>query len=236
MGRYSQLYSAKMKNKILLVEDELDMSLIVADTLCAEGYDVATAADGASGLNKFITEGADLVIADVMMPKMDGFEMARLIRRKSVDIPIIFLTAKSGIDDVEKGFDLGANDYLRKPFELRELIARVKALLRSTTQFSVPVYQIGRYTFDTTTQKLIIDNHETELSNIEARLLELLAANIGRTVDASAMMTAIWQRDELSNRNSMHGYIHKLRQALRLDSNIAIVNQRAYGYMLTVAI
>lgn len=236
MGRYSQLYSAKMKNKILLVEDELDMSLIVADTLCAEGYDVATAADGASGLNKFITEGADLVIADVMMPKMDGFEMARLIRRKSVDIPIIFLTAKSGIDDVEKGFDLGANDYLRKPFELRELIARVKALLRSTTQFSVPVYQIGRYTFDTTTQKLIIDNHETELSNIEARLLELLAANIGRTVDASAMMTAIWQRDELSNRNSMHGYIHKLRQALRLDSNIAIINQRAYGYMLTVAI
>lgn len=236
MGRYSQLYSAKMKNKILLVEDELDMSLIVADTLCAEGYDVATAADGASGLNKFITEGADLVIADVMMPKMDGFEMARLIRRKSVDIPIIFLTAKSGIDDVEKGFDLGANDYLRKPFELRELIARVKALLRSTTQFSVPVYQIGRYTFDTTTQKLIIDNHEIELSNIEARLLELLAANIGRTVDASAMMTAIWQRDELSNRNSMHGYIHKLRHALRLDSNIAIINQRAYGYMLTVAI
>ena len=236
MGRYSQLYSAKMKNKILLVEDELDMSLIVADTLCAEGYDVATAADGASGLNKFITEGADLVIADVMMPKMDGFEMARLIRRKSVDIPIIFLTAKSGIDDVEKGFDLGANDYLRKPFELRELIARVKALLRSTTQFSVPVYQIGRYTFDTTTQKLIIDNHEIELSNIEARLLELLAAKIGRTVDASAMMTAIWQRDELSNRNSMHGYIHKLRQALRLDSNIAIINQRAYGYMLSVAI
>lgn len=236
MGRYSQLYSAKMKNKILLVEDELDMSLIVADTLCAEGYDVATAADGALGLNKFITEGADLVIADVMMPKMDGFEMARLIRRKSVDIPIIFLTAKSGIDDVEKGFDLGANDYLRKPFELRELIARVKALLRSTTQFSVPVYQIGRYTFDPTTQKLIIGNHEIELSNIEARLLELLAANIGRTVDASAMMTAIWQRDEPSNRNSMHGYIHKLRQALRLDSNIAIVNQRAYGYMLTVAI
>ena len=225
-----------MRNKILLVEDEPDMTLIVADTLCADGYDVVTAADGASGLNKFITEGADLVIADIMMPKMDGFEMARLIRRKSVDIPIIFLTAKSSIDDVEKGFDLGANDYLRKPFELRELIVRVKALLRSTTKLSVPVYQIGRYTFDTTTQKLIIDNHEIELSNIEARLLELLAANIGRTVDASAMMTAIWQRDELSNRNSMHGYIHKLRQALRLDSNIAIINQRAYGYMLTVAI
>lgn len=224
-----------MSNKILFVEDEEDLTLIVADTLRGQGYDVITAADGASGLNKFITEGADLVIADVMMPKMDGFEMARLIRRKSVDIPIIFLTAKSGIDDVEKGFDLGANDYLRKPFELRELIARVKALLRSTTQFSVPVYKIGRYTFDTTTQKLIIDNHEIELSNIEARLLELLAANIGKTVDASAMMTTIWQRDDLSNRNSLHGYIHKLRQVLRHDPSIAIVNQRSYGYMLTLS-
>lgn len=224
-----------MNNKILLVEDEPDMALIVTDTLRSEGYDVVAAQDGATGLNKFITEGANLVIADVMMPKMDGFEMARLIRLKSADIPIIFLTAKSGIDDVEKGFDIGANDYLRKPFELRELIARVKALLRSASKFSVSEYQIGRYIFDTTTQKLIIDDIETELSNIEARLLELLAANIGRTVDASAMMTAIWKRDEPCNRNSMHGYIHKLRHALSLDANIVIVNQRAYGYMLTVA-
>lgn len=222
-----------MKNKILLVEDEPDMSLIVADTLRGEGYDVAVAHDGALGLNKFMTEGADLVIADVMMPKIDGFEMARLIRRKSAYVPIIFLTAKSGIDDVEHGFDLGANDYLRKPFELRELIARIKALLRSASKSSVSIYRIGDYTFDTTTQKLTIGNSDYLLSNIEARLLELLAANIGSTVDASAMMTAIWQRDELSNRNSLHGYIHKLRHLLRHDPHIAIVNQRAYGYMLT---
>lgn len=225
----------KINNKILLVEDEPDMALIVTDTLRGEGYDVIVARDGASGLNKFFTDGADLVIADVMMPKMDGFEMAALIRRISADTPIIFLTAKSGIDDVEKGFDLGGNDYLRKPFELRELIARVKALLRSASESSVSAYLIGRYTFDISTQKLIIDDTETELSNIEARLLELLAANIGRTVDASAMMTAIWNRDEQSNRNSMHGYIHRLRNALSRDANIAIINQRAYGYMLTVS-
>ena len=222
-----------MKNKILLVEDEPDMALIVADTLRGEGYDVVVAKDGASGLNKFTTEGADLVIADIMMPKMDGFEMARLIRRKSAELPIIFLTAKSGIDDVERGFDLGANDYLRKPFELRELIVRIKALLRSATKSQVSIYRIGQYIFDSTTQKLAFDNRETVLSNIEARLLELLAANIGMTVDASAMMTAVWQRDELSNRNSLHGYIHKLRQLLRHDPSIAIVNQRSYGYMLT---
>lgn len=223
-----------MKNKILLVEDEPDMALIVADTLREEGYDVVVAKDGASGLNKFTVEGADLVIADIMMPKMDGFEMARLIRRKSADTPIIFLTAKSGIDDVERGFDLGANDYLRKPFELRELIVRIRALLRSASKSTDSCYRIGRYNFDIAIQKLIIDNREFLLSNIEARLLELLAANIGKTVDASAMMMAIWQRDNPSNRNSLHGYIHKLRQLLRHDPSIAIVNQRSYGYMLTL--
>lgn len=223
-----------MKNKILLVEDEPDMALIVADTLREEGYDVVVAKDGASGLNKFTVEGADLVIADIMMPKMDGFEMARLIRRKSADTPIIFLTAKSGIDDVERGFDLGANDYLRKPFELRELIVRIRALLRSASKSTDSCYRIGRYNFDIAIQKLIIDNREFLLSNIEARLLELLAANIGKTVDASAMMMAIWQRDDPSNRNSLHGYIHKLRQLLRHDPSIAIVNQRSYGYMLTL--
>lgn len=223
-----------MKNKILLVEDEPDMALIVADTLREEGYDVVVAKDGASGLNKFTVEGADLVIADIMMPKMDGFEMAWLIRRKSADTPIIFLTAKSGIDDVERGFDLGANDYLRKPFELRELIVRIRALLRSASKSTDSCYRIGRYNFDIAIQKLIIDNREFLLSNIEARLLELLAANIGKTVDASAMMMAIWQRDDPSNRNSLHGYIHKLRQLLRHDPSIAIVNQRSYGYMLTL--
>lgn len=223
-----------MKNKILLVEDDPDMALIVADTLREEGYDVVVAKDGASGLNKFTVEGADLVIADIMMPKIDGFEMARLIRRKSADTPIIFLTAKSGIDDVERGFDLGANDYLRKPFELRELIVRIRALLRSASKSTDSCYRIGRYNFDIAIQKLIIDSREFLLSNIEARLLELLAANIGKTVDASAMMMAIWQRDDPSNRNSLHGYIHKLRQLLRHDPSIAIVNQRSYGYMLTL--
>lgn len=225
-----------MRNKILLVEDEPDMTLIVADTLTAEGYDVVTAVDGASGLNKFITEGADLVIADIMMPKMDGFEMARLIRRKSVDIPIIFLTAKSSIDDVEKGFDLGANDYLRKPFELRELIVRIKALLRryDTNRGEDIKYPLGSYMFNVSTQTLSLDGKSVELSHFEARILELLATNIGKTVDASELMIAVWQRDEPSNRNSLHGYIHKLRRVLRHDPSISIINQRGFGYMLTI--
>ena len=225
-----------MKAKILFVEDERDLSLIVCDTLRQQGYEVAAAFDGIGGLAEYRAAGADLVVADVMMPRMDGFAMAKEIRRTSPDVPIIFLTAKSTIDDVEQGFDIGANDYLKKPFELRELLVRIKALLRNkaTSPGASSTYVMGGYRFDSTGQLLIFNGKETEISNIEARLLEKLAANIGRTVDASALMIAVWGRDEVSNRNSLHGYIHKLRRALRHDPDIRIVNQRGFGYMLSV--
>ncbi|MDE6359719.1 MAG: response regulator transcription factor [Muribaculaceae bacterium] len=226
-----------MKNKVLLVEDETDLSLIVADTLAGQGYEVVTAADGIDGLERFRSEGADIVIADVMMPRMDGFTMAKEIRKSSPSVPLLFLTAKSTIEDVEEGFDAGANDYLKKPFELRELIVRIKALLRrlGTNRSEDIKFPIGRYTFNATTQTLSFDGKIKELSHFEARILELLLLNIGRTVDASELMLSLWQRDEPSNRNSLHGYIHKLRRALRHDPSITIINQRGFGYMLAVS-
>ena len=225
-----------MSNKILFVEDEEDLTLIVADTLRGQGYDVITAADGIQGLVKFKSEGADIVVADVMMPKMDGFTMAKEIRKLSPTVPLLFLTAKSTIDDVEQGFEIGANDYLKKPFELRELIVRIKALLRryGDNRTEDIRFAIGAYTFNVTTQTLSFGNKETELSHFEAKILERLATNIGKTVDASELMIAIWQRDEQSNRNSLHGYIHKLRRALRHDPSISIINQRGFGYMLVI--
>lgn len=225
-----------MCSKILFVEDESDMSLIVSDTLRGQGYDVTTAGNGIEGIEKFKSEGADIIVADVMMPKMDGFAMAREIRRLSPEIPLIFLTAKSTVDDVEKGFETGADDYLKKPFELRELIIRIKALLRRHgSRHNAEIrFSIGRYIFDVTTQTLSLDGKEKELSHFEARILEKLASNIGKTVDASELMIAVWQRDEPSNRNSLHGYIHKLRRALRHDQAITIINQRGFGYMLAV--
>lgn len=225
-----------MSNKILFVEDEKDLTLIVADTLRGQGYDVITAADGIEGLEKFKTEDVDIVIADVMMPKMDGFTMAKEIRKLSPTVPLLFLTAKSAIDDVEKGFEIGANDYLKKPFELRELIVRIKALLRryDTNRGEDIKFSIGRYIFNVTTQTLSLEGRSVELSHFEAKILEQLATNIGKTVDASELMIAVWQRDKPSNRNSLHGYIHKLRQILRQDPSISIINQRGFGYMLTV--
>lgn len=225
-----------MSNKILFVEDEEDLTLIVSDTLRGQGYEVITAADGIEGLEKFKTEDADIVVADVMMPKMDGFTMAKEIRKISPTIPLLFLTAKSTIDDVEEGFEIGANDYIKKPFELRELIVRIKALLRryNTNRGEDIKFSIGRYIFNVTTQSLSLGERSEELSHFEAKILERLATSIGKTVDASELMIAVWQRDEPSNRNSLHGYIHKLRRALRQDPSISIINQRGFGYMLTI--
>lgn len=225
-----------MKNKILFVEDEADLTLIVADTLRGEGYEVATACDGIDGLNKFRTEGADIVVADVMMPRMDGFSMAREIKKLSPSVPLLFLTAKSTIDDVEEGFDIGANDYIKKPFELRELIVRIKALLRRCGNIRLDEikFSLGGYIFNVTAQILAFNGKEKPLSHFESKILECLASNIGKTVDASELMIAVWQRDDPSNRNSLHGYIHKLRRALRYDPSISIINQRGFGYMLTL--
>ncbi len=225
-----------MSNKILFVEDEEDLTLIVADTLRGEGYEVVTAVDGEDGLEKFKTEAADIVVADVMMPKMDGFTMAKQIRKLSPTVPLLFLTAKSTIDDVEQGFEIGANDYLKKPFELRELIVRIKALLRryGDNRTEDIRFAIGTYIFNVTTQTLSFGDKETELSHFEAKILERLATNIGKTVDASELMIAVWQRDEQNNRNSLHGYIHKLRRTMRHDPAISIINQRGFGYMLTI--
>lgn len=225
-----------MKNKVLFVEDEADLTLIVADTLRGLGYEVVTAADGVEGLDKYRSEGADIIVADVMMPRMDGFTMAKGIRKMSPEVPLLFLTAKSTIDDVEEGFAIGANDYLKKPFELRELIVRIKSLLKryGTNRQEDVKYHIGAYTFNVTTQTLLYEDESTELSHFESKILERLAANIGKTVDASELMIAVWQRDDPSNRNSLHGYIHKLRRALRHDPNISIINQRGFGYMLTI--
>lgn len=225
-----------MKNRILFVEDEADLTLIVADTLKEQGYEVVTASNGIQGLERFKSDGADIIVADVMMPGMDGFNMAREIRKLSPDVPLLFLTAKSTIDDIEEGFEIGANDYLKKPFELRELIIRIKALLRryGKSRNDDITFEIGQYILNITSQTLSLGDRRVELSHFEAKILEHLASNIGKTVDASELMLAVWQRDEQSNRNSLHGYIHKLRRVLRHDSSITIINQRGFGYMLTI--
>lgn len=223
-----------MKDRILLVEDDSTLSMIVSETLQRDGFEVMTAGDGEDGLRKFTRHGADLIIADVMMPRMDGFEMGRRIRQIDLNVPLLFLTAKSEIDDIVEGFELGGNDYLKKPFKMLELIVRIKALLRKNVIKEDNQFEIGDYTLDLSTQ--ILSHKDTggiELSLIEAKLLKELIVNVGYTVEASTIMQLIWQRDDPYSRNSLHGFIHKLRNYLRYDPSISLINQRGIGYMLT---
>lgn len=224
-----------MSDRILLVEDDSTLAMIVSETLQRDGFEVSTAVNGEEGLHKFTRSGADLIVADVMMPRMDGFEMGRRIRQIDRNVPLLYLTAKSEIDDIVEGFELGGNDYLKKPFKMLELIVRIKALLRRVTPEENHIFEIGLYTLDISAQTLTFAEKESiELSLIEAKLLKELIINAGHTVDASTMMRLIWQRDDPYSRNSLHGFIHKLRQYLRHDPSISIINQRGIGYMLAV--
>ena len=226
-----------MSNRILLVEDDSTLSMIISETLQRDGFDVMTATDGKDGLQKFARHGADLIVTDVMMPTMDGFEMGRRIRQVNRSVPLLFLTAKSEIDDIVEGFDLGGNDYLKKPFKMLELIVRIKALLRRNVGEENCRFEIGNYTLDLSSQTLLHPAlGSIELTLIEAKLLKELIVNVGQTVEASTMMQLIWQRDDPYSRNSLHGFIHKLRRYLRHDQSISIINQRGLGYMLAIKI
>lgn len=223
----------KAPTKILLVEDDTTLAMIVADTLQREKFDVVTATDGVKGLECFKAFDIGLVIADVMMPLMDGFTMVREIRTLDARVPVLFLTAKSQIEDVVEGFDIGGNDYLRKPFKILELVARVKALLRTVVPRSAELCYIGRYIFNPQAQTLTLPQVGTvQLSHIEACLLRQLYDNINENVSSDSLERILWNRQNLWSRNSLHGFIHKLRHYLRHDPAVKILNQRGIGYKL----
>lgn len=226
-------------NRILLVEDETTLAMIISETLAGEGYEIAVAKNGIEGLEMYRHSGADIVVADVMMPKMDGFEMARQLRSFDADVPLLFLTARSTIDDIVEGFEIGANDYLKKPFKMKELIVRIKALVRRTSKSQSHsdsnIIKLGLYSFNPATQQLTIRERSIELTHFETKILNALSLHINETVEASVLMELVWQRDDIYNRNSLHGFIHKLRRHLRHDPTVAILNQRGIGYKLTVS-
>ena len=219
---------------ILLVEDEVSLAMIVKDALEEEGYEVAIARDGLEGLEQYFREHPALIIADVMMPEVDGFEMVRRIRRMAKEVPVLCLSAGSSVDDIVFGFGLGANDYLRKPFSLRELIARVKALTVKSQSEPVAViyHELGLYTFYPSTQTLQIGGEEIELSFRESELLRLLCESGTLPVDTKDILLQLWGNDSFYNTRSLHVFITKLRHKLEKDPRIKILNVRGIGYKL----
>lgn len=233
-----------MKNEeslinVLLVEDEETLALIIKDTLEGQGFFIRLAKDGEEGLRQFFEEKPDVLVADVMMPRMDGFEMVRRIRRQDKQTPVLFLTARSATNDVVEGFELGGNDYLKKPFGMQELIVRIKALLGRASRYPASEnhppateFEIGRYRFNATTQRLSYLGSETELSHRESEILRRLCENRNEVTPMQDILIDLWGNDTFFNQRSLHVFITKLRHKLSRDERIRIVNVRGIGYKL----
>lgn len=230
---------SKKEITVLLVEDELTLAMIIKDTLEENGFSIHTAADGEEGLRLFFELRPDVLVADVMMPKMDGFEMVRRIRQMDKQTPVLFLTARSAINDVVEGFELGANDYLKKPFGMQELIIRIKALMGKAFLFTEEKvanqrFEIGSYLFDPVTQTLLQGGATQALSHRESEILKRLCENRNQVVNTKDVLLELWGDDSFFNSRSLHVFITKLRHKLSQDEQIRIVNVRGIGYKLIV--
>jgi DNA-binding response OmpR family regulator len=220
--------------KLLLAEDEPALGQIVKETLETRGFEVILCENGEKALEKYQLDSPEILVLDVMMPKKDGFTLAKEIRSIDDTIPIIFLTAKSQTHDVVEGFSIGGNDYLKKPFSMEELIVRIENLLnRSKVQKTSNCLIIGDYTFDFPKQILQFKDTDTiQLTHREAHLLYHLIKNKNKVLDRSIILNKLWGNDDFFNARSMDVFITKLRKKLNKDASIQILNVRGFGYKL----
>lgn len=221
--------------RILIVEDEATLRRIVADAMELAGYEVAVAEDGEEGLRLFEGERFDLVVADIMMPRMDGFQMVRRMRQLHPKTQFLFLSARSSSDDVVEGFRSGGHDYLRKPFAMNELMVRVEALLSRIEETSADVcdeYRVGEYLFDVKHASLSRNGEVERLSARECAILLALVRNEGRVVSSRTMLLDIWGDDSYYNLRSLNVFVSRLRSRLAHDASIAIISVRGVGYKL----
>ncbi|EPT34211.1 response regulator transcription factor [Phocaeicola abscessus] len=228
------------KIHVLLVEDEQTLAMIIKDTLEVQDFDIRTAKNGEEGLRLFFDSRPDVIVADVMMPRMDGFTMVKQIRQTDKTTPVLFLTARSAVTDVVTGFEIGANDYLKKPFGMQELMIRIKALAgrafvqEQPAERPIDWLEIGNYRFNPTWQRLQLAGKDEVLSFRESEILKRLCLHRNQVVNMQNILMELWGDDSFFNTRSLHVFITKLRHKLSEDERIRIVNIRGIGYKLIV--
>ncbi len=225
--------------RILLVEDDQNLGLLLQESLGMHGYDVTLCRDGEEALRIFLNHTFDLCLIDVMLPKKDGFSLGRDIRGVHAGIPLIFLTAKSLQEDRIEGFRIGGDDYITKPFNLEELVLRIRAVLRRSKieEGDAPEcgsFSLGLYTFDYELQTLKIKNRTRKLTTKEAELLRLLCLHANRVLERSLALQLVWGNDSVFSARSMDVFISRLRKYLGGDGTIEIVNVHGRGFKLIV--
>lgn len=225
-----------MKIKILLAEDDSNLGFVVADQLRSEGYYVSLSTNGNQAYQMFNEESFQLCIFDVMMPKKDGFTLAKEIRKIDKDIPIIFLTAKSMTEDKVAGFDAGGDDYITKPFSFEELNVRIKALLKriniNLDKKEDTIYQIGSYTFDTENYKLSHPEFEKVLTKKESLILKILVKSKNQVVPRDMILNGVWGHDDYFVGRSLDVFMTKIRKYLSKDEGINLQNIHGIGFKL----
>jgi two-component system, OmpR family, alkaline phosphatase synthesis response regulator PhoP len=222
--------------KIVLAEDEAALGQIIKESLETRDFEVILCQDGEKAFKAYKSESPEIMVLDVMMPKKDGFTLAKELREIDDTIPIIFLTAKSQTQDVVEGFTVGGNDYLKKPFSMEELIVRIHNIInRTKLQKTADILVIGDYSFDLPKQLLTYRTEDTvQLTHREAHLLFHLIKNKNSVLDRSLILNKLWGTDDFFSARSMDVFISKLRKKLKQDDRIQILNVRGFGYKLTV--
>jgi DNA-binding response OmpR family regulator len=226
-----------MKAKVLYVEDEMFLAKIVSETLQSRGYDVVLESDGGKAVEQFDRQKPDVCVLDIMLPNKDGFTIADEIREKDTQVPIIFLSAKSQTSDVVNGFKLGANDYIRKPFSIEELIVRIENVLKQKAPDHEEAEEvvIGQYTFNLKRQTLTFGDEQRKLSYRESELLKLLYENRDKIVERSEILTLLWGSDSFFNSRNLDVYITKLRGYLKQEPSIEIITIKGIGYRFVMS-
>jgi DNA-binding response OmpR family regulator len=231
------LMKRETKLRILLVEDNLNLGFLTTEFLESEGFEVKLCRDGESGVKAFMDGQFDFCLLDIMLPKMDGYQVATLIRQQNPKVPIIFLTAKNLKGDKFKGFNLGADDYITKPFDEEELLWRINAILNRTqkTVATIPNHiMIGRFCFEPHNQLLILDKQEQRLTERETKVLELLSQHVGNIIRREELLQQIWGENDYFAGRSLDVFIAKLRKYLKADTRVTIENVPRVGFLLSV--
>jgi two-component system, OmpR family, response regulator VicR len=226
------------KLRLLLAEDDPSLGFVLQDSLEQSGYEVAHAADGQAALQLFESQAFDLCLLDIMLPKVDGFALAKSIRAVNSSVPILFITARSLQEDKLKGFALGADDYITKPFSMEELLFRIAVFLKRSKSVepgvAVPRLPIGRYTLDTDTLRLCCDDTEIKLTRRENDLLLLLATRKNQLVKRDEILKALWGDDDYFAGRSLDVFVSRLRKYLKNDPQVQIENHHSVGFQLRI--
>lgn len=219
--------------KIIYAEDEPALGQIVKESLETRDFEVRLCTDGEAAFREFQAHKPDVLVLDVMMPKQDGFSLAKAIRKENTEIPIVFLTSKSQVADVVEGFHAGGNDYLKKPFSMEELIVRIHALLgRVGKSDTRKKHAIGKYLFDENKQTLTLGNQTQTLTHRESVLLLELLHQKNQLLERAYILNKIWGNDDFFAARSMDVFVSKLRKKLQADASVEIINVRGFGYKL----